>query len=71
MKYKGIIFGSRTYDITALSGMLDAGALAFLAYAPDQLGITVPVYAVIRAAITMLQAYIRAKTTGPVGEGRE
>lgn len=66
--YNGIIKGSRTLDLAVFSGMLDAVALSFLAYSPEQLGIGVPIYAGARAILTMLQFYLRFKTTGPVGE---
>ena len=67
MKYQGIIKQSRTLDLAMLSSVLDAIALGFLAYSPEQLGITIPMYAGIRVAINALQAYLRFKTTGPVG----
>ncbi|MHB0978395.1 MAG: hypothetical protein ACYC1K_03300 [Minisyncoccota bacterium] len=68
MKYKGMIKGSRTLDLAALSVVIDAMSLGFLAYSPEQLGITIAVYMAIRIALTSLQAYLRFKTTGPVGE---
>lgn len=66
--YNGVIKGSRSLDLAAISGMFDAAALSFLAYSPDQLGITVPIYAGARAILTMAQFYLRFQTTGPVGE---
>jgi len=68
MSYNGIIKKSRSLDLAALSQFVDAGALAILAYSPEDLGITVPTYAVVRVAINVLQAYLRFKTTGPVGD---
>lgn len=67
MKYKGIVKKSRTLDLIVISGLLDTAALGFLAYSPEQLGLTVPIYAVIRIVVTMLQFYLRFKTTGPIG----
>ena len=69
MKYKGLIKKSRTLDLAAFSGMLDAVALSFLAFSPEQLGVTVLLYAAARGAVTALQFYVRFKTNGPVGGG--
>ena len=66
--YNGIIKGSRTLDLAALSVVIDAASLGFLAYSPEQLGIAIPAYMVIRITLTAIQAYLRFKTTGPVGE---
>lgn len=68
MSYRGIIMGSRTLDVVAISTMVDALALGFLAYTPEQLHITVPVYAGIRIGLNLLVAYLRFQTTTPVGE---
>lgn len=68
MQYKGLIKGSRTLDVAALSVVIDAASLGFLAYSPEQLGIGILLYMAIRIALTALQAYLRFKTTGPVGE---
>lgn len=68
MKYKGCIKKSRTLDLALVSQIVDGVGLAFLAYDPEQLGITVPVYFGIRATLNGLQAYLRFKTMGPVGE---
>lgn len=68
MEYKGVIKGSRTLDVAAISVIVDAVSLGFLAYSPEQLGITIPIYMVIRISLTACQAYLRFKTTGPVGE---
>jgi len=68
MSYTGLIKNSRTLDLVAISGMVDAISLGFLAYAPEQLHITVPVYAGIRITLGVLAAYLRFKTTTPVGE---
>ena len=65
--YKGVIKGSRTLDLAAASQMVDAAALGFLAYSPEQLGVTIPAYAAIRVGVNVLQAYLRFRTTGPVG----
>jgi hypothetical protein len=64
--YNGLIKGSKTLDLVAISAMLDAAALGFLAYSPQQLGIAVPVYAAVRILVTVLQVYLRFKTTGPI-----
>ena len=66
--YNGVIKKSRSLDLAAFSGMLDAAALSFLAYSPEQLGVAVPIYATARAIVTALQFYVRFKTNGPVGE---
>ena len=68
MEYNGLIKGSRTLDVAALSVIIDAISLGFLAYSPEQLGIAIPIYMGIRIALTAFQAYLRFKTTGPVGE---
>lgn len=68
MEYNGIIKGSRTLDVAALSVVIDATSLGFLAYSPEQLDVTVPIYMGIRIALTAVQAYLRFKTTSPVGE---
>lgn len=68
MAYKGVIKGSRTLDVAALAVVIDAASLGFLAYSPEQLGIALPVYMALRIAITSLQAYLRFKTTSPIGE---
>lgn len=68
MKYQGIIKKSRTYDSIALSQIVDAVALGFLTYSPEQLGLTIPVYAAIRIGLNVTQAVLRNKTTGPVGD---
>jgi len=66
--YKGLIKKSRTYDSIAFSQIVDAAALTWMAYTPDQLGVTIPVYAGIRFIIHVVQGILRAKTTGPVGQ---
>lgn len=68
MEYKGVIKGSRTLDVAALSVVIDAVSLGFLAYSPEQLGIAIPIYMAIRIGLTAFQAYLRFRTTGPVGE---
>lgn len=64
----GILKGSRTLDSIALAGIVDAAALGFLMYSPEQLHVTVPVYAGIRIGFGILQAYLRFQTSTPVGE---
>ena len=68
MKYEGILKKSRTLDLAMLSQIVDAVGLAFLAYSPEQLGVTTLVYFVIRVGLNGLQAFLRFKTVGPVGE---
>lgn len=67
MKYRGLIKQSRTLDLALLSQIVDAAALGFLAYSPEALGLTVPVYAGVRIGLNVLQAVLRFQTTGPVG----
>lgn len=66
--YKGIIKNSRTLDLTALSQIVDAVAPVILLLSPEDLGVTIVGYAVIRMAINGLQAYLRHKTTGALGD---
>lgn len=66
--YKGIIKNSRTLDLAALSQIVDAVAPIILLLSPEDLGITVVGYAAIRMAINGLQAYLRYKTTGAIGD---
>lgn len=68
MKYNGIIKKSRTYDLTAISQMIDAAAPILIMLSPEDLGVTVLGYAIIRMLINALQAFLRHKTTGPVGD---
>ena len=68
MEYNGIIKGSRTLDVAALSVVIDAVSLGFLAYSPEQLSITVPIYMGVRIVLTAAQAYLRFKTISPLGE---
>lgn len=65
--YNGVIKGSRTLDLAAISVVIDAASLGFLAYSPEQLGVAIPIYMGIRITLTSLQAYLRFKTTKPVG----
>lgn len=65
--YNGIIKKSRTLDLVALGTVVDGAGLGFLAYSPEQWGLTIPVYAAIRMALNGLSAWIRFKTSGPVG----
>lgn len=55
-------------DSVAISQIVDAAALGFLAYSPEQLGISIPLYAVLRIGINVWQAYLRTKTTTPLTE---
>lgn len=68
MAYTGIIKGSRSLDAVALGMVIDAAALGFLAYTPEQLGITIAAYMGIRIGLGVLTAYLRFQTTTPVGE---
>jgi hypothetical protein len=71
MKYKGIIKKSRTYDHTAVSQMIDFALPVYILYTPEQLGLTVTTYAVIRIGLNALAGFLRHKTTGPVGVGKD
>ena len=66
--YKGVIKKSRTYDSIALSQFVDVAFMTLMAYTPEQLNLTIPVYAGIRVALHFLQVYLRKDTTGPVGD---
>jgi len=68
MAYEGIIKKSRSLDAQALSVMVDAASLGFLAYSPEQLGIGIPIYMCLRIVLTAWAAYLRFQTTTPVGE---
>ena len=68
MAYGGVIKKSRTLDLAAVSVIIDAVSLGFLAYSPEQLGVAIPIYMGIRVLLTGLAAYLRFKTSGPVGE---
>lgn len=68
MQYQGVIKKSRTLDLAALSTVLDAVAPILVLYSPEQIGLTIPAYMAVRMAINGLSAYLRLKTTGPVGE---
>ena len=68
MAYGGIIKKSRTLDLAAVSVIVDAASLGFLAYSPEQLGIGIPIYMGLRILLTGVAAYLRFKTSGPVGE---
>ena len=67
MAYDGVIKKSRTLDLAAVSVIIDAVSLGFLAYSPEQLGVGIPIYMAIRILLTGVAAYLRFKTTGPVG----
>lgn len=67
-KYKGFIKKSRTYDSIALSQLIDVIAPIYMMLKPEDLGISIVAYAVIRIIINFAQVRLRAKTTGPVGQ---
>jgi len=67
MIYNGLIKKSRTLDLALVSQVVDGVAAGFLFYTPEQIGITLPIYAGVRMGINALQAYLRYKTNGPVG----
>lgn len=67
MAYKGKIKKSRTYDSIALSQAVDVALPIWMAYSPEQIGISLPIYVVVRFALNYLQVKLRATTTGPVG----
>ena len=67
MAYGGVIKKSRTLDLAAVSVIIDAVSLGFLAYSPEQLGVGIPIYMAVRILLTGVAAYLRFKTTGPVG----
>jgi hypothetical protein len=63
-KYTGIIKQSRTLDLAAITGVVGA-ALATLPQlqaliSPEQYGMALLI-------LSLWQAYLRAKTTGPIG----
>ena len=65
MKYKGIIKQSRSIDLAAITGMVGT-ALAAL---PELRAIIPPEsYGAAFVVLSVYQAYLRTKTTGPVGE---
>lgn len=68
MSYKGIINQSRTLDLAALSTVVDAIAPVIVMFEPEQIGITVVAYMAIRMGLNALAAWLRYKTTGPVGQ---
>lgn len=68
MKYQGLIKKSRTYDLTAVSQLVDVLAPVYLMLTPEDLGIGVVVYAGIRVLINFAQVRLRSLTTGPVGQ---
>ena len=68
---QGLIKGSRTLDLHALSTMVDSVAPLIILYQPEQIGISVPIYLVLRMALNALGAYLRFKTTAPIGEKKE
>jgi len=63
MTYNGIIKKSRTYDLAAFMGLLSA-AQANLPMVQEQLG---DAYGWIMLGCSMALAFLRKKTTGPVG----
>lgn len=66
--YKGVIKKSRTLDLAAISTVIDAAFIGFMAYTPEQLGITAPVFMGVRILLSGTLAYLRFKTTGEVGD---
>jgi len=62
--YKGAIKKSRTYDYAALLGIMGA-ALQTLPMLQEQLS---GYYGYIFMGASVITAYLRAKTTGPVGQ---
>ena len=68
MKYKGVIKKSRTLDLTVISQFIDVLAPVYIMLSPEDLGVGVITYAIIRVAINFAQARLRYLTTGPVGE---
>ena len=65
MKYKGLIKKSRTFDALALLTVLDAVFLAFMAYGADL--VSPKDYAIISMLGKGILAYLRLKTTTPIG----
>jgi hypothetical protein len=68
MSYKGFIKKSRTYDHAAISQIIDGAAGIFVMYSPEQLGIAVPIYMLIRILLNAGAVWLRKDTTGPVGD---
>lgn len=68
MTYQGFIKKCRTYDLAVLNKIIDMAAATILMYTPEQIGITVPIYLVIRMGLNSLSIWLRSVTTGPVGE---
>ena len=66
--YKGCIKKSRTLDMTAVSQFIDVLAPIYIMLKPEDLGISVAVYAGIRILINYAQVRLRYLTTGPVGD---
>lgn len=64
MKYQGKIRKSRTYDYAALLAIMGA-ALQTLPMLQEQLS---GYYGYIFMSASVITAYLRSKTTGPVGE---
>jgi hypothetical protein len=67
MSYSGFIKGSRTLDIIAIQSIVDAISLGFLAYSPEQWHISIPIYGIIRIGFGVLSAWLRFKTSTPIG----
>lgn len=67
MAYEGMIQKSRTLDLTAVSQVVDTIGPVLILYSPEQLGLSVLAYFLVRVSINALAAYIRYKTKGPVG----
>ena len=65
IKYNGIIKKSRTIDLAAVTGMVGA-ALAAL---PELRAVIPPeYYGGAFIVLSVYQAYLRVKTTGPMGQ---
>ena len=64
MKYKGLIKKSRTYDLNAIIAVLGIVELN-IGMLQSQLG---DYYGLVFIGIAALGGYLRAKTTGSVGE---
>jgi len=63
MKYQGIIRKSRTLDTAALLGIFGAVQVTL-----PGLGLDPAISGYVNMAMAVLIAYLRHKTTGPVGE---
>lgn len=67
MNYQGVIKKSRTLDVLAIYAIIESVLMA----AQDELsnlGITGQAQSIVRLVMIGFLAYLRIKTTGPVGE---